>query len=28
VHVMWIPVTKAWRALVMRMEETASRYEG
>jgi hypothetical protein len=27
-HVKWAPVTTAWRDVVLRMEETASRYGG
>jgi hypothetical protein len=27
-HVMWVPVTTAWRVLGLRMKKTASRYGG
>jgi len=27
-HVMWIPVTTAWRIFGLRLEETAYRYGG
>ncbi|KAJ4442580.1 hypothetical protein ANN_04167 [Periplaneta americana] len=27
-HVLWIPITTAWRVLRLRIEETASRYGG
>jgi len=28
VHVLWVPVTTAWRVLGLRLEDTAFRYEG